>query len=529
MSNLYRIGFSSLNLAICTLVAIIAEQPLAAQGRIEVVAAINIGSDVNSPLTMRGLPEVAVQLTYFDIMQGLSQSTRHTDQYGFLDLPIGAVMMTAAISLEGTKVHVHKTIVHDPSTMYASIQMNHSAIQILAGLPNAGLITIRADEEFLPNSNIIPYTAEECNAYYHTWWGLHRLQNQFGQIAPTPPVHILFRPTATIPDVKTNWGNDPLLGAGPHIHVFVPGPHQQGFMPTASNPRPRSQTIMAHECGHCVTGILGSSYGYVEEAVADFLAAAITGMPIIGEGIDPSSRPGPTGALVPIMPRDIREVYRWSPVEGEYYRYTRSRSLSGALWQARTTGARSLLETHLIPALSNLHTNQHAMTGDVLLLLSLLLRDDNDGNLTNGTPSSPSLFSAFVGTRGYPWPVQGYAAQVGTGFGGPNSSASPTLRGTSGQHISLHATGLPPQTFGIFGFSFPPGGHLAAVGGPALYLDLPSLVTLGYVTDSLGQATMSYPVPAIVTGTLAAQAAALSSSSALGLAVTNGLHLRYGF
>ena len=152
------------------------------------------------------------------------------------------------------------------------------------------------------------------------------------------------------------------------------------------------EDVVHHEFGHAlhtaeiIDGV-GAFDGALSEGAADFLAASITGDPGTARGFFYSDEPlrhlDPPGDEA-TWPEDIGEVHRTGQIYG------------GAMWDLRTSliaslgGPAGLALTHRI----YLATLRRA-TSIPSTLLEALATDDDDGDLTNGTPHECPIRAAF--------------------------------------------------------------------------------------------------------------------------------------
>ncbi len=150
--------------------------------------------------------------------------------------------------------------------------------------------------------------------------------------------------------------------------------------------------VVYHEFGHAlhahsiVEGV-GAFDGAHSEGLADYLAASITGDPGMGRGFYFDD-----GPLRHIDPPDMEHV--WPRDVGEIH-YT-GLIFAGAMWDLRKLLIQQLGRTKGIDLVNRLYyaTLQRA-TNIPSTYIEVLVEDDNDGDLSNGTPNICDINAAF--------------------------------------------------------------------------------------------------------------------------------------
>ncbi len=143
--------------------------------------------------------------------------------------------------------------------------------------------------------------------------------------------------------------------------------------------------IIYHEYGHGVTSVIypwnvlpyyGES-GALNEAWSDYFPCSITDEPLMGEG-------GLTAGYIRNLdndlhyPEDIRDEVHLD-----------SRIISAAMWHSREVLGRELAD-------SLFHFARYELGNNFLLYFAdVLLTDDDDGDITNGTPHDETLYEQF--------------------------------------------------------------------------------------------------------------------------------------
>ena len=203
------------------------------------------------------------------------------------------------------------------------------------------------------------------------------------------------------------------------IHFFRAG---DGCENTA-----RLADVVYHEFGHSIHGqsqVPGTNFdGAMSEGVSDVYAALITGDPAMGLGFF-----SPTQPLRHIDPPD--KEWFW-PDDSTGQVHNDGHIISGAFWDLR----KKLVLDHGDEAGSALiHAMYYAAISRADDMLSsyaeVLIADDDDGNLANGTPNQCAIDQAFA-LHGL---ADGAAAQIG-------SVAPPAVDGLTLTLEQLEATG----------------------------------------------------------------------------------------
>jgi hypothetical protein len=192
--------------------------------------------------------------------------------------------------------------------------------------------------------------------------------------------------------------------------------------------------VVFHEFGHAMHAAsiidgVGAFDGAMSEGLSDFLAASITGDPGMGRGFFFSEEPlrnlDPENTEA-VWPRDIGEIHKTGIIFG------------GAMWDLRKSLIASMGDEPGI-ALTNrlfLGAVQRA-TSIPTTLIELLSSDDDDGNLSNGTPHECLIRAAF-GRHGLRTVVGDVTAP----------GALVAAAGQTDVNIQLHVSGLAPACGG---------------------------------------------------------------------------------
>lgn len=151
--------------------------------------------------------------------------------------------------------------------------------------------------------------------------------------------------------------------------------------------------VVFHEFGHVVhsRSLIQGVGAFVtdhSEGLSDYLAASVTNDSLIGEGIRRDNRA--------IRETDPNQPNVWSVVGGSQVQHTRGLAYAGAMWDLRTAlrvklGAQAGTDT---ADLLWYETTRRA-NGIPSTFQETIAADDDDGDLSNGTPNFCEIFDAF--------------------------------------------------------------------------------------------------------------------------------------
>lgn len=172
--------------------------------------------------------------------------------------------------------------------------------------------------------------------------------------------------------------------------------------------------VVFHEFGHglhinSVIPGMGSHDEHVSEGLADFFACHLTGDPGMGRGFFKNDEP-----LRHIDPPGYERVF---PSDMDVDTHISGLIIAGALWDLRKTVGVTQIEQIFTGVMQRSDVMESTYT-------AALIADDDDANLTNGTPNFCAIEAAF-GRHGL---VPGY---VGTSVGLPV---------VSGRQIAMHVS-----------------------------------------------------------------------------------------
>lgn len=254
--------------------------------------------------------------------------------------------------------------------------------------------------------------------------------------------------------------------------------------------------VVYHEFGHAmhfnaiIPGV-GRMDGAFSEGLSDYLSVSITGDPGMGRGFLFNDN-----ALRHLDPPNGEA--RWPTDTGEIH--TTGIIFGAAMWDLRKTLIASMGETVAIPVVNRLFYAAVQRASDIpSTVVELLLADDDDGNLANGTPNECAILDNF-GRHGLRV-ISGLSASPGAvvAGGATMQELKFTLLGRSPRCASDNVTSvevrwLPGPT------GLPRGGTVAATQGLDMdhwvaNIPLPSKDALKYsaIFTLAGGATFSLP------------------------------------
>jgi hypothetical protein len=233
------------------------------------------------------------------------------------------------------------------------------------------------------------------------------------------------------------------------------------------------EDVVFHEFGHdvhsneIITGV-GSFDGAMSEGAADFLAALITRDSGMGRGFffddTPLRELDPVGSEH-VWPRDIGEIHFTGMIFG------------GTFWDLRTKLIASLGEDAGIALVQKLYVGAlRRATNIPTSLIEVLIEDDDDGNLANGTPHECDIRSTFArhGLR----TASGHVEAPGT-------LAIPAMQTTIGIHVDGLADRCGGDEITSVGLEWRAGRSGVPAGGSALATPVPFSTSSFYVPLSL--------------------------------------------
>jgi len=224
---------------------------------------------------------------------------------------------------------------------------------------------------FNPSGHVEVQTAQ-VNAYVHTT----RVHNWLGDLSVAPS-GINYTLATYVNETSSSLPNCNAYYGGWSIHFLLSG---GGCRNTAID------TVIYHEYGHFVDDMIGGiTNGALSEGWGDTLASYLSGQPLVGEGFFTS------GGYV----RTVDNSYVYNPLDAIH---TQGQAWSGFAWDLRknlmaSQGASSgvaLAENLVVPTLWANSTDIPSAVRD------LAIRDDDDGNLTNGTPHFNEIVGAAM-------------------------------------------------------------------------------------------------------------------------------------
>ena len=192
------------------------------------------------------------------------------------------------------------------------------------------------------------------------------------------------------------------LSSGSCNAFYSPSVHSINFYNAAGGciNTATSSTVVEHEYGHGITTHIYSSVGmnvpgYMGEGLSDAIAAACEDTSIIGQGFSSGG-----GSI-----RNLNNTCQYPSSCGAQI-HSRGLVIGGSFWSTRQAFASAMG-----PAgkdLCDQYLFQHfvgAPQNEIESALEFLLLDDNDADLTNGTPNLLLIYQGFETSHGVPFPL----------------------------------------------------------------------------------------------------------------------------
>ena len=254
---------------------------------------------------------------------------------------------------------------------YSNVQTNGNTPDIYSSLSTSNNIVF-------DNSNS---TIQERTAY----WAVNEVHDHFLDVFPNYPANgVLNEPMETNIDEA---GSCNAFFAGSSINFYAEG---NGCQATAKIP-----DVVYHEYGHAINSARYNSgngmwNGALNEGFADIWAFSITNSPFIGQGwdlVDPS---------INIRDYQDRKVYPQDLV-GEVH--ADGEIIAGCFWDTylnlnNMNQTLDLFKYTFDSGVDGPDGTEGSIFTDILI--EVLYADDNDADLTNGTPNDIAIVSAFA-------------------------------------------------------------------------------------------------------------------------------------
>lgn len=305
-----------------------------------------------NPWEFTGLPFVTAKI---------GSTTVQANDTGFINFPVATLPSTMTVSLEG-KWSVVKSA--PDGSITPSFTRTVSALGTTDSFPAASKATIR-----------------HINAYYHVNTVHDFMKSKYGTTFTAMDF-----PLTTNVDVTGTCNAFYTAAGGGSINFFPDGGGCVSFALV--------RDVVYHEYGHAIVSRMysgGMRNGALNEGQADVWGMSITKSAILGQG---SSAGSPLSSirrydLAPkVYPRDIvGEVHG----DGEI--------IAGAWWDyGVNVGSVDLMSTLFAQTLFDKPDGPNGTEGEVYfeMLMDALINDDDDGNLSNGTPHFAALVTAFA-------------------------------------------------------------------------------------------------------------------------------------
>lgn len=243
--------------------------------------------------------------------------------------------------------------------------------------------TVYVKDTIYPGNNTVTFDKArltEVNGYYHS-------TIMHDHMRPWTPVDFqaLDKPMDVKVDITAGYCN--AYYSGDAINFFRAG---GGCPPSAL-----FHDVIYHEYGHAVNkqyySYLGGNFsnGALDEGYADIWAFTVTENPVIGKGFL-----GPASSFIRRYDKD-RKVY---PYDLTGYRHADGEIIAGAFWDLYLNLGDMGKMMELFSGTFNATPDApYGKEGQLFreVLLQVLLTDDYDGNLMNGTPNDSAIINAF--------------------------------------------------------------------------------------------------------------------------------------
>lgn len=334
-----------------------------------------------------GVPGMDVAILY-STPTGSQASIQATDAQGEIAFPVGWVpFMGSAIGPRSANVRVTRVTV--------------DAEGVWNFTPAGALFQFEGETVTVGINNL---SFEEVNAFIDVSYAIARMSEYFGGQTLGGPLEVQFLPAPGAggqnpPNSGTNYLSV-YTDASRAIHIYCPDavddPVIGSPIPEAAL-APRHRSILAHEVAHAFEYLSWSfpAGNAPSEAVADFYASLIAGTPTIGAAV--------VGA--PTLPRSVNNLVHFpnpNPLATTYPQ------LAGLPTAGGLHHLRGLLEATAPPGAWPEYRLPAVIAGDpqseLDLVRALLIADDDDSNLANGTPHRVQHYAALKLWHSLPWP-----------------------------------------------------------------------------------------------------------------------------
>jgi hypothetical protein len=492
----------------CALCLLLTSPAILAQG-ITIVGPVVVGSNARQAPELRPMVDLSVLAILRPASDPSGLLAAHlgkTDSQGFFSVPPGHVVEQITTELDSDRCQVLRKIntgypfdafgplpvvLDNPAATVDITQMRPALVWELLG--NRGL------------------TVEECSAYYN----VRALAERAEQV-----VHPWFRDSWAVQKISVKfepamqaWGSPAQMLSNEEEHILSIFPVNGGSATTFDGHHAaRSVTVLAHEIGHAVIrfgGVDGVAPS-VHEAIADYIAFALTGEPRIGFGV-----------LDPL--HVFRDLRIWHRFDSQGPPHQGSLACSGALYEVSAPygpipvlGQQSVID-YLQRALwmgpnpseSRLLSNLLAVAPATHAQAVLCAFAERGMLSSSANPPGVSLRGCDIG-RGF---VMG---------GAPAPTLSPTYGASS---VRLDVAGAASSSPCVLALSALPTQSLAIPGLPPLLLEPVSLTTaMGGFTSGSGQLSLTLSLPVGLPPSVLS-AFVIDAAGPLGLTVTNGVYI----
>ncbi len=281
-----------------------------------------------------------------------------------------------------------------PGTVALSLTGSFVAVGDASQAVDTGSGTLADGSDIVFSEATLPFSDAELDAYVAAnrakAFGKARLNPELAWFGEQMPV--------TVNDASSSCN---AYSTGNDIHFYVPGPITlpDGTSGTCENTG-RMADVVSHETGHSVhnnsvipgQGAFPPTDGQ-SECLADTLAISITGDPGLGRGFFVST--SEDASSIPLREADQTPPLTWPGTTTEVH--AEGQILDGALWDLRVALQTKLgTDAGFTQLLKIYYTIMQRSPTIPAAYVEALVGDDDDGDLSNGTPNKCEIDAAFA-------------------------------------------------------------------------------------------------------------------------------------
>lgn len=314
-------------------------------------AQVNVSSTVTINPTV---PNETHNMVYLRIR--VNNTDYYTDHLGNVTIPGITTATSATVYIQGLYSRVY--VGNSSSVASYSVTLN----------PGSNNLTLGS-----------PFTLRQTSGYYHVTKIHDHMKSYF------PSFTLLDDDMITIVDVN---GSCNAFYDGNSVNFYAAS--------TSCNAMAQVGDVVYHEYGHAINDHYYTAYGYnfqngaMDEGYADVWAMTLTDVPEIGRGFYKTTNSGirEYQNSIKVYPHDIvGEVH----ADGEI--------IAGSWWWVRhNTGSLALMTSLFTESYNGFANGLNGQEGKVFreILLDALAADDDNGNLSDGTPNDEAILHAFA-------------------------------------------------------------------------------------------------------------------------------------